>query len=329
MTSIHFRQTRRALCTVLLLAGTATAAHAQTYPSRTVRVIVPVSAGGPGDTFVRTVTTRLSERWGQQVIVENKPGANTIIGAEAAAKAAPDGYTLLFTTEATLVGNPALYAKLTYDPAKDFEPITQLFTANFVLAVSRIVPARTLTEYLTLVKAKPGELTYASTGSGSATHINSELLNQAAGIRVRHIPYKGAGQAITDLLGGQIGAMLLPEGIAAQFVKDGKITVLAADRTSPSPLLPNVPTYAEAGLPQYSPLTAWGSIVAPAGTPKQLIEKINADIVSVLKMPEVRAIYAAQGGVPVGNSTAEFARVIKADTLRWAKAVNDSGAKLD
>lgn len=329
MTSIHFRHTRRALCTALLLAGAATVVSAQSYPSRTVRVIVPVSAGGPGDTLVRAVTTRLAERWGQQVIVENKPGANTIIGAETAAKADPDGYTLLFTTEATLVGNPALYSKLSYDPTKAFVPVTQLFTVTFVLAVNRDVPAKTLPEFLALARANPGSLTYASTGNGSATHINSELLNLAAGILVRHIPYKGAGQAFTDLIGGQVSAMLLPEGLAAQWVKDGKIHVLAADRDTPSALLPAVPSYAKAGLPEYKPLTAWGAIVAPAGTPTNIITKLNADITAILNQPGVRAAYTDMGITPVGNSTAEFAQVIKADTAKWAKAVGDSGARIE
>ncbi len=319
---------RRSLCAALLLAATMTVANAQSYPSRPVRVIVPVSAGTAGDVLTRAMTVKLGESWGQQVIIDNRPGANTLIGAEAVAKSAPDGYTLLFTTEATLVSNPALFAKLPYDPLKDFEPVTMLFSGAMALAVHPATPARTLAEYLALAKAKPGELTYASTGNGSAAHINFELLKQAAGVDIRHIPYKGAGAAITDLLGGQVGALLVPEGLAAQFVKDGKVRILAAGTTSP-PLLPGVPSYADAGLPQYTPLMAWGAIAAPAGTPKSVIAKLNADIAAALKHPDVRALYAAQGVAGIGNSEAEFAKVIRTDTQRWSKAVKDSGATLD
>lgn len=327
MPTTLLRPLRRALCAALVLAGTIPALHAQDYPSRTVRVIASVT--GPGDVLVRAVTTRLAERWGQQVIVENRPGANTIIAAEAASKAEPDGYTLLFTTEATQAANPALYAKLPYDPVKSFEPVTQLFAGVFVLAVNRHVPAKTLQEFIALAKSKPGDLTYASTGNGSATHINSELLNLAAGIKVRHIPYKGAGQAITDLVGGQVSAMLLPEGLAAQFAKDGKLVILATDRDAASPSRASLPGYAQAGLPGYTPLTAWGAILAPAGTPKDVIAKLHADIVSVLQQSELRSAYANMGVTPIGNSPAEFAQVIKADAAKWAKGVADSGARLD
>lgn len=279
--------------------------------------------------LTRAVTTKLSEKWGQPVVVDNRPGANTAIGAEAVAKAPADGYTLLFTTEATLVANPSLYSKLPYDPARDFEPVTMLFSVPYALAVNKTVHAATLREFIELAKSRSGDLTYASPGNGSAAHINFELLNRAAGIDVRHIPYKGAGPAITDLIGGQVGAMLLPTGVASQYVKDGKLRVLAVDRQSDSTLLQSTPNYRDAGLPQFAPLTAWGALVAPTGTPKSIVAKINADVASALGMPEVRSVYAAQGATPIGNSSTDFSQMLKTDAVKWAKGIKDSGAKLD
>ena len=317
------------LVSILAAFAAVSAANAQSYPTKPVRIIVPVSAGTPGDTLVRVVAVKLAERWAQQVIVDNRPGANTLIGAEAVAKSAPDGYTLLYTTEATLVTNPALYQKLPYDPVKDFEPITMLLSGNLMLLVNSTVPVNSLAELIALAKAKPGSLTYASSGSGSVLHINFELLKRSAGIDILHVPYKGAGPAINDFLGGQVSMIMLPDGFALPYIKEGKIRALAVDLVGHSPLLPLVPNYAEAGLPLHEPLTAWGALVAPTGTPKEIIAKINADVVSILRLPDVRAAYIAQGVVPIGNSQAEFAQVIKTETVRWAKAVKDSGARLD
>lgn len=329
MTKIFSRACRKWFPIFLALGCTITVAYAQGYPTKPVRIIVPVTAGTTGDTLVRAVSVKLAERWGQPVIVDNRPGANTQIGAEAAAKSAADGYTLLFTTEATLVSNPALYRKLPYDPAKDFEPVTMLFSGALMLVVNSTVSANTLPELIALAKSKPGVLAYASSGNGSVLHINFELLKRSAGIDVLHVPYKGAGPMITDFLGGQVSMTMLPDGFATPFVRGGKIRAIAVDLVEHSTLFPSVPNYAEAGLPQHVPLTAWGALVAPAGTPKDITAKINADVAAILKLPDVRAAYAAQGTTPIGNSPAEFSQIIKTETAKWAKGVKDSGAQLD
>jgi len=306
-----------ALSFLVLLAGPASAQEA--WPSRPVRIIVPFPAGGVADLLPRLVGQKLSEKWGQPVIVENKAGAAGNIGMGEGARAAPDGYTLVLAPTGNLTVNPYLF-KLPFDTAKDFAPITVLATSPNVLVVHPSVPAKTFAELIAYAKANPGKLNFASPGAGSGAHLAGELLNLDAGIQAQHVPYKGLAPAVTDLLGGQVQMMFAGISTVIQHVKNGKLVALAIASPSRSPQLPDVPTVAESGIPGFD-VTSWYGLVARAGTPPAVIEKIQRDAAEALRDPGVREKLAGLGLEPMGNTPAEFGAMIAAESLKWGDIV--------
>jgi tripartite-type tricarboxylate transporter receptor subunit TctC len=306
-----------ALFFLVLLAGPACAQEA--WPSRPVRIIVPFPAGGVADLLPRLVGQKLSEKWGQPVIVENKAGAAGNIGMGEGARAAPDGYTLVLAPTGNLTVNPFLF-KLPFDTAKDFAPITVLATSPNVLVVHPSVPAKTFAELIAYAKANPGKLNFASPGAGSGAHLAGELLNLDAGIQTQHVPYKGLAPAVTDLLGGQVQMMFAGISTVIQHVKNGKLVALAIASPRRSPQLPDVPTVAESGIPGFD-VTSWYGLVARAGTPPAVLEKIQRDAAEALRDPGVREKLAGLGLEPMGNTPAEFGAMIAAESLKWGDIV--------
>jgi tripartite-type tricarboxylate transporter receptor subunit TctC len=310
----------------LLLCCAAVQAFAQTYPTKAVRMIVPYPPGGGNDTLARLFAAKLSERMGQQFVVENRPGAGAMIGTEAAAKSAPDGYTILLSSIATHALSPNLYSRVPYDPVKDFAPITLLGIAPTVLVVNADLPAKTLQELINLAKKQP--LAYASGGNGTPPHINAEVFKSVAGIDLLHVAYKGGGPALVDLMAGRVQAMLDTAASAMPHVRSGKLRALAISAPRRSPELPELPTFAEAGLPQYD-TNAWYSMHAPAGTPPEIVRRLNAELVAILKDPEILARFKQLATDPVGNSPEEFAVFVRAELDKYAGIIKAAGIKLD
>jgi tripartite-type tricarboxylate transporter receptor subunit TctC len=306
-------------------ASVQTAAAPVPYPVKPVRLIVPFAPGGGTDVVARAIAPRLSEMWSQQVVVDNRGGASTIIGTDLAAKAPPDGYTLLMGTT-TLAINPSLRRKLPYDTLKDLEPVTQAAFQAYVLAVHPSVPARDVKEFIALARAKPGTLNFGSPGTGSGSHLAGELFAMLSGVRLTHVPYKGSGPALTDLLGGQI--QLIFGTILSTFphVRSGRLRALGVSSPKRSAVMPDVPTIPEGGVAAYG-ATSWNGVLTPAGVPKPILAKLNADIVDVLHSPEVRKRLAADGGEAVGNSAQEFRDHIHKEIAMWAKVVKAAGMK--
>jgi len=311
----------------LMLAAVAVNAGAQgQYPTKPVRVIVPYPPGGGNDTLARLFAAKLSDRLGQQFVVENRPGAGAMIGTEAAAKSAPDGYTILLSSIATHALSPNLYSRVPYDPVKDFAPITLLGIAPTVLVVNADLPAKTLQELINL--AKKQQLAYASGGNGTPPHINAEVFKSVAGIDLLHVAYKGGGPALVDLMAGRVQAMLDTAASAMPHVRSGKLRALAISAPRRSPELPDLPTFAEAGLPQYD-TNAWYSMHAPAGTPPDIVRRLNAELVAILKDPEILARFKQLATDPVGNSPEEFAAFVRAELDKYARIIKAAGIKLD
>jgi tripartite-type tricarboxylate transporter receptor subunit TctC len=305
---------------VSLLALFAGPACAQdTWPSKPVRIIVPFAAGGVADLVPRLVGQKLSEKWGQPVVVENKAGAAGNIGMGEGARAAPDGYTLVLAPTGNLTVNQFLF-KLPFDTAKDLAPVTVLATSPNVLVVNPSVPAKTFGELIAYAKANPGKLNFASPGAGSGAHLAGELLNIDAGIQAQHVPYKGLAPAVSDLLGGQVQMMFAGISTVIQYVKNGKLVALAIASPKRSPQLPDVPTVAESGLPGFD-VTSWYGLVTRAGTPPAIIEKVQRDAAEALRDPEVRNKLASLGLEPVGNTPAQFGEMISAESRKWGDIV--------
>ena len=304
------------------------AVHAQgSYPAKPVTIIVPFSPGGAADIISRTLSDRLRLRLGQPVIVENKPGAGTMIASEHVAKSAPDGYTVLLAASSLSIA-PALYSKVNYDPVKDFAPISLVASVVHVLSVHPSVPATNVAELVSWVKANPAKANYGSVGAGTSTHLESELFNSMAGVKMEHVPYKGSAPALLDLVSGNINVMFDAYASSKPFINDNKIRLLAVTTAQRSTLLPNVPTVAESGLPGYEAMP-WLGFVAPAGTPSAVVNKFHAELMEVLKEPAVQEKFQSLGLEIIGNKPAEFADFIKKDMVKWAKVVKDSGAKAD
>ena len=306
-------------CLWLLMGLSAPAFAQEAWPTKPVRIIVPFPAGGVADLAPRVVGQKLSEKWGQPVIVENKAGAAGNIGMGEGARAAPDGYTLVLAPTGNLTVNPFLF-KLPFDTAKDLAPITLLATSPNVLVVNPSVPARTFRELIDYAKANPGKLNFASPGAGSGAHLAGELLNMEAGIEATHVPYKGLAPAVTDLLGGQVQMMFAGISTVIQHVKSGKLVALAIASPKRSPQLPDVPTVAESGLPGFD-VTSWYGLVTRAGTPPAIIDKIQRDAAEVLRDPEVRNRFAGLGLEPGGNTPAEFEAMIASESRKWGDIV--------
>jgi tripartite-type tricarboxylate transporter receptor subunit TctC len=304
------------------------AASAQQYPSKPIRFVVPYPAGGPLDTVARLLGQKVSESVKQPVIVDNKPGAGGNIGADAVAKSAPDGYTILMGAVATHAINPTLYASIPYDPIRDFQPITQVASTPNVLIVNNSVPASSVREFIAYAKAHPGKLNFGSGSTGSAGHLAGELFKAMAGVDMTHVPYKGAAPAMQDLIAGQVQLMFDNFASANTQVKAGKVKALAVTTARRSPLAPDLPTIAESGLPGFD-INTWFGIFAPAGTPKEIVEKLHAEFVRALAAPDVHGKMVNLGAEPVGNRPEEFAAYIKSEAEKYARVIKASGAKVD
>ena len=316
------------LLSALCLGASAAALHAQTYPAKPVRIIVPFAAGSTIDIFGRIIAPKLTEALGQQVIVENRAGAGGAIGLDVTAKAPKDGYTLAIGASGPLAINPGLDPRLPWDPVRDFAPVTQIASGPLVIVTHPAVPAKSLKELIALSKARPGKLNYGSPGIGTSNHLAGELLNIAAGINLIHVPYKGNAEALTDLLGGQID--MVPTGIAPALshVRAGKLRAIVVTGSRRSPIMPDLPTVGESGLPG-AEVNVWYGMVAPAGTPPEIINRLNAELVKIMKSPEISERFASQGAQPVTNTPDEFGKLIRADVAKWAKVIKQSGIKLE
>ena len=319
----------RVIVAVLLATGlfSQQAALAQ-YPTKPVHIVVPYPAGGAVDAFARVLTQQLSEMWGQQVVVDNRPGASTMIGAEQVAKSPPDGYTLLLTAELTLVIVPHLYEKIPYDPLRDFAPIVALVSATQALVANPSLPVKTVKDLVALAKAKPGQLTYGSFGNGSTGHLNMEVLQAMTGARFNHIPYNGAGPAMNDVIGGHIDFMLAALSIVKGNVQAGKLRMIGVGSNHRSSEFPDVPTISESGAPGFE-AKSWFGLVAPAGTPPDVIKKINQDVTKVISdRAFAEKFLAAQGLEPITGTPEQFAALVRAETVRWGKVVKDADVKV-
>jgi len=302
--------------------------HAQTFPTKPIRLVVPFPPGGPADAIARPVAQKLTEALGQPVVVDNRAGATGTIGAGIVAKSPPDGYTLLTDPGSTLTINPSLFAKLAFDPLKDFAPITILAAVPNMLEVHPSLPVKSVKELIALAKSKPGQLNYASTGAGQSTHLSMELFKTMAGIDLNHIPYTGSAPALTDLLGGQVSLMFDNMPSSLPHVKAGKLRALAVSTLKRSPTLPQLPTVAESGLPGFE-VSVWFAVLAPAGTPRPIVNKLNTVLVKALQAPDVKERLASQGAEAVGDTPEQFTAQMQRDLVKWAKVVKDSGAKLE
>lgn len=313
------------LAAAAVLAGVASA---QTYPGRPIRIVVPYSPGGLPDTIARLVGKYLADSMGQPIVVENRGGAGAIPGTEVVVRAAPDGYTLLMTDAGQVAINPHLYAKLSYDPIRDFAPISLIGTSTLFLTVNASFPASTMQEFVAYVKANPGKVNYGSAGIGSVLHLGLAALSTAYGLEMVHIPYKGTGEAVPALLAGQINVVYSALPAIAQHVKSGRVKMLAASSAQRSPQAPDVPTVAELGIAGYDFGPEMG-IVAPAGTPAAIVSKLSGEIARAVKQPEVVQRFSQLGINPVGSSPASYAATIKSSYDRYAIVVKASGARVD
>ncbi len=311
---------------IALLLG-APAAVAQTYPSKPIRIVVPFAPGGGTDILTRIMLPRLSEQLKQQLIVDNRPGAGSQIGTDIVAKAPPDGYTLLMVDTAFMT-NPSLYSKLPYSSEKDFAPVSLAATAPVIMIVHPSVPVRTVKELVSLARVQPGALNFASGGPGSSTHLGVELLKHVTKIDLVHIPYKGTGPAVADVLGGQVTMMFAGISSVKQHVEGGRLRAIAVTGESRSPAMPKVPTFGEAGMKQVDASSYWGAL-APARTPPDIVGRLSATMAQVLKMPDVRDKLVELGFDPIGGSTSEFAALLGKETEKWAKVIKAAGVKLD
>ncbi|MCT9811046.1 tripartite tricarboxylate transporter substrate binding protein [Acidovorax sp. Be4] len=315
------------LLTGMALAVAALTAGAQAFPSRPVTIVVPFSPGGAADIMSRVLAERLNKRLGQPVIVENKPGGGTMIASEYVARAAADGHTLLLAASSLGIA-PSLYAKVNYDPVKDFTPVSQVASVVHVLVVHPSLPAKNVGELVGWLKANPSKANYGSVGAGTSTHLEAELFNSVAGVKMQHIPYKGSAPALTDMVGGQLQVMFDAYASSGPFIKDGKVRLLAVTTAQRSKSLPDTPTVAESGLPGYEAMP-WLGLVAPAKTPTPVVNKLYAELHEVLKEPEVQTRFRSLGLDIIGSKPEEFSSFLRGDIVKWAKVIKDSGAKAD
>ncbi len=316
------------LILAIALAAPALAAQAQTYPNKPIRLVCPFPPGGAVDIASRATAHTLSQVLGQPVTVDNRPGAGGNIGAEITAKSAPDGYTLLMTTSGIMGINPALYSKISFDSIKDFAPVSMLVSLNNVLVLNPSVPAKSVQEVIALAKAQPGKFTYASSGNGTSIHLSGELFKSMTGVDMLHIPYKGSSPAVTDLLAGQVNMMFDNIPSSLPHIKAGKLRALAVTGSKRSQLLPDLPTIAEAGVPGYDSYV-WFGIVAPAGTPPEIIARLNAALVKTAATPEFRDRLTGQGYDVLSSTPEQMAASIRSEIDKWGKIVKASGARVD
>lgn len=325
------RTVLRSLLVILLAAAGIAAwqpAHAQSYPTKPVRLVIPYPPGGGTDTIMRPFVQYLSERLGQPVVIDNRGGAGGSMGMEAVARATPDGYTILAGLTAQLAVNPALYKKLPYDPIKDFAPITLFADGPYLLVVHPSLPVKSVREFVELARKRPNEITYASSGNGSGGHLAAELLTNMTGIKMLHVPYKGGGPALTGLLTGEVQALFAPYASAQGHIKSGRIHALAVTTARRPKAIPDIPTLAEAGVPGYDS-GVWYSLLAPAGTPRTIIDRLHRETIAVLNNPEFAKLLAEQAIDPIGNTPEELAQYIKSEIDKWAKVVKEAGVRIE
>jgi tripartite-type tricarboxylate transporter receptor subunit TctC len=316
------------LAVLLGLFAFAAGAYAQSWPARPVTLIVPFAPGGGTDITARTIAARLTQKWGQSVIVENRGGAAGILGADLAAKAKPDGYTLLVANVGITSINPALYSKLPYSPDTAFTPISLICELPFVLMASPSFPPNSVKELVAYAKAKPGAVTFASSGSGGSPHLTAEIFQLVTGTKMTHVPYKGGGPAMIDLMSGQVNLLFASVLESSGHIKAGKLKGLALSHAKRNPALPEVPTLAEAGVPG-AESGSWIALLAPAGTPQAVIDKVAADVKEAVSIPEVRDRLIAQGAVPQASTPRELQALIDADLRRYGRIIREQGLKAE
>jgi tripartite-type tricarboxylate transporter receptor subunit TctC len=309
-------------CAILVAITLMTAAAAQDYPKKQIDLIVPFVAGGTTDNIARLIAQRFTDAWSQPVVVLNRPGGGGTIGAAAAAKATSDGYTLLVTTIAFAIN--AGLQKLPYDTLKDFAPVSELASIPLMLVVHPSIPATNIAEFVALAKSKPGGLEYASSGAGTSTHLAAEMFKSMAGVNLVHVPFKGNAEAMNAMLGGHVKTYFALAPAVLQHVKAGSLRVLAVTTEQRLPYLPDVPTMAELGFRGYE-ITSWQGVFAPAGTPKDVVAKINSELVRMINSPEVRARMSREGADPVGSSPEQFAERMRNEVAKWSKVARDAG----
>jgi len=322
------RNTACAVCKTCLaaLVGVSAPAWPQSYPAKPIRMVVAFSPGGASDVIARIIGAKLSERWGQQVIVDNRPGAGGSIGAEHVARSAPDGYTLLLGTSSEIVINPALNPKVGYDSARDFAPVIMIASIPLVLAVHPSMPVKSVRELVALAKARPKSINYATSGTGTATHLGVEMLKSAAAIDMVHVPYKGGPPGASDLVAGHVQVISATPSTILPFATGGRMRVLAVTGSKRSPSFPDAPTVAESGFPGYE-VALWSGVLAPAGTPREIVTRLHAEITRILALGDVRDNLARQGADLDLKSPAEFGVYIAAELAKWAKVVKDAGVR--
>ncbi len=311
----------------LMLAVPFMPAHAQTYPVKPVRIISPYPPGGGNDLISRSIAQKLTGRLGQQVFVENKPGANTVIGTEALAKSAPDGYSIILVPSSHAI-NQSLYAKLPYDAVRDFSPITLAGSSPLLLAVNAASPLKTVRDLIYAAQAKPDELTYSTAGSGSSGHLAGVLLALTTGIKLQHVPYKGTAPALTAVLTNEVSMSFAPPPPFLAQIRAGKMRALGMSSAQRSPAAPDIPTIAESGVPDFA-ASVWYGFLAPANTPRDIVQRLNAAISAVIKEADVHDLLSAQGIDPYSSTPEEFARFIATELEKWAKVVKASGARVE
>ena len=314
------------LFAALVFAAATVPALAQNYPAKPVRIIVPFAPGGGSDFIGRFIAQRLTDSFGKQVIVENKPGAGGVLGIEQGVKSAPDGYTLVLIASSYTV-NPAIY-KLSFDPVGDITPIIQLSQGPLLVVVRPSLPAKNLKELIALAKSKPGQINFASSGQGSVIHLATELFDTMAGVKMNHIPYKGTGPALTDTIGGQTDVFFSSTATAMPHVQAGKLRALAVTTAKRIPALPEVPTVAEAGVPGYD-VVLWHGLIGPKGMPKEIVARVNAEATKALKLKETAQQLQNDGVAPAGGTPEEFGATIKKEIAMWRKVVTDAGVKVE
>lgn len=314
--------------TIAACLATAGIVSAQTFPTKTVRIVVPQAPGGASDALARIIGQRLSERWQQPVVVENRAGAGGVIGTDVVAKSAPDGYTLLLAYDGTHAVNASLYKSLPFDPAKDFSTVATLAIVPFVLAVNASSPDQDVKEFIQRAKASPGKLNYGSAGNGSVNHLLGAMFSKGAQIELVHVPYKGAAPAISDLIGGSVESVFTSIPSVVGHVQSGRVRALAVTSGRRSGALPNVPTISETAIPGFD-VTPWFGLLAPGATPAEVVKRINDDVTALLRTKEVMDAFAAQGAEPFSSTPAAFNALLRKDIEKWAVVVKETGAKLD
>ena len=317
-----------ALCVANASAQPAGSGPGQPFPARPVRIVVPQTPGGASDALARIVGHKLSERWGQPVVVENKPGAGGNVGTDFVAKSAADGYTLLMSYVGTQAINGSVYKSLSYEPYKDFAPVATLATVPFALVVNQAFAAKTPAELLAYARVHPGEVNFGSAGNGSLNHLLGEMVNMNQGVKLVHVPYKGAAGALTDTISGQIQMTFTSLPSVAGHIRGDRVRALAVTGTRRSPAFPTLPTFAEAGIAGLE-LSPWFGLLAPAGTPEPVVRKINSDLAELLRDKDLMEKFAALGADPYVTQPEQFARILQEDIQKWAQVVKASGARID